>query len=43
MNYPSVDERVVDAINDSGEINYSVEGVVQDVFSFEPGEKMTKN
>ena len=33
--------QVVDVINDSGEINYSVEGVVQDEFSFESRKKIT--
>ena len=31
--------QVVDVINDFGEINYSVEGVVQDKFSFESSKK----
>ena len=35
--------QVVDVTNDSGEINYSVEGVVQDKFSFEPGKKDANN
>ena len=35
--------QVVNVINNSGKINYSVEGVVQDKFSFEPSKKDDNN